>query len=421
MIVPSIDLMGGRTVQLVGGSELALEAGEPLQHLERFARVGEVAVIDIDAARGEDTNAGLIEPLCAAHPIRVGGGIRDERAAYRWLDAGARKIIIGTAATPAFLARLPRERLIVALDAEHGEVVVDGWRTRTGARVTDRMRELRDHCSGFLVTFVEREGRLGGTDIGRVAELVDAAGPARVTIAGGVTSAAEVASLDALGADAQVGMALYTGRMSLAEAFLAPTRSDREDGLIPTVVADESGVALGLVYSSRESVARSLDSGRGVYCSRRRGLWEKGATSGAVQELVRIELDCDRDALRFTVRQRGAGFCHRATASCWGGPQGLAALEARIARATRAADPQGYTQRLLSDAALLEAKLLEEAHELASARGAVAVAHEAADLLYFTTVALARAEVPLQAAIDELERRARRVTRRAGDAKAVRA
>jgi phosphoribosyl-ATP pyrophosphohydrolase len=421
MIVPSIDLMGGRTVQLVGGSELALEAGAPRQHLERFARVGEVAVIDIDAARGEGTNAGLIEPLCAAHPVRVGGGIRDERAAHRWLDAGARRIIIGTAATPGFLARLPRERLIVALDAQHGEVVVDGWRTRTGARVTDRMRELRDHCSGFLVTFVEREGRLGGTDIGRVAELVDAAGPARVTIAGGVTSAAEVASLDALGADAQVGMALYTGRMSLAEAFLAPTRSDREDGLIPTVVADESGVALGLVYSSRESVARSLDSGRGVYCSRRRGLWEKGATSGAVQELVRIELDCDRDALRFTVRQRGAGFCHRATASCWGGPQGLAALEARIARATRAVDPQGYTQRLLSDAALLEAKLLEEAHELATARGAGAVAHEAADLLYFTAVALARAEVPLQAALDELDRRARRVTRRAGDAKAVRA
>ena len=413
--------MGGRTVQLVGGSELALEAGAPRQHLERFARVGEVAVIDIDAARGEGTNAGLIEPLCAAHPVRVGGGIRDERAAHRWLDAGARRIIIGTAATPGFLARLPRERLIVALDAQHGEVVVDGWRTRTGARVTDRMRELRDHCSGFLVTFVEREGRLGGTDIGRVAELVDAAGPARVTIAGGVTSAAEVASLDALGADAQVGMALYTGRMSLAEAFLAPTRSDREDGLIPTVVADESGVALGLVYSSRESVARSLDSGRGVYCSRRRGLWEKGATSGAVQELVRIELDCDRDALRFTVRQRGAGFCHRATASCWGGPQGLAALEARIARATRAVDPQGYTQRLLSDAALLEAKLLEEAHELATARGAGAVAHEAADLLYFTAVALARAEVPLQAALDELDRRARRVTRRAGDAKAVRA
>lgn len=421
MIVPSIDLMGGRTVQLVGGSELALEAGAPRQHLERFARVGEVAVIDIDAARGEGTNAGLIEPLCAAHPVRVGGGIRDERAAHRWLDAGARRIIIGTAATPGFLARLPRERLIVALDAQHGEVVVDGWRTRTGARVTDRMRELRDHCSGFLVTFVEREGRLGGTDIGRVAELVDAAGPARVTIAGGVTSAAEVASLDALGADAQVGMALYTGRMSLAEAFLAPTRSDREDGLIPTVVADESGVALGLVYSSHESVARSLDSGRGVYCSRRRGLWEKGATSGAVQELVRIELDCDRDALRFTVRQRGAGFCHRATASCWGGPQGLAALEARIARATRAVDPQGYTQRLLSDAALLEAKLLEEAHELATARGAGAVAHEAADLLYFTAVALARAEVPLQAALDELDRRARRVTRRAGDAKAVRA
>lgn len=419
MIVPSIDLMGGRTVQLIGGQELAIEAGEPLQHLARFARVGEVAVIDIDAARGEGSNARLIEPLCASNRIRVGGGIRDERTARRWLDAGAHRIIIGTAATPAFLAALPRERLIVALDADCGEVVVEGWRTRTGARVADRMRELRDHCAGFLVTFVEREGRLGGTDMGRVAALVEAAGPARVTIAGGVTSAAEVAAIDALGADAQVGMALYTGKLSLADAFLAPARSDRDDGLIPTVVADESGVALGLVYSSRESVSRSIETGRGVYCSRRRGLWEKGATSGAAQEVVRVELDCDRDALRFTVRQAGAGFCHRATAGCWGGAQGLAALEARIADAAAIGGPDSYTRRLLGDQALLGGKLIEEARELAEARGDADVAHEAADLLYFTAVSLARAGVPFQRVVDELERRALRVTRRAGDAKAV--
>lgn len=419
MIVPSIDLMGGRTVQLVGGRELALEAGDPRGHLSHFARVGEVAVIDIDAARGEGSNSHLIEPLCASHPIRVGGGIRDEQAARRWLDAGARKIIIGTAATPDLLAKLPRERLIVALDADCGEVVVEGWRTRTGARVVERMRELRDHCAGFLVTFVEREGRLGGTDIDRVAELVEAAGTARVTIAGGVTSAAEVAALDVLGADAQVGMALYTGRMSLADAFLAPARSDRGDGLIPTVVADESGVALGLVYSSRESVARSIESGRGVYCSRRRGLWEKGATSGAVQEVVRVELDCDRDTLRFTVRQAGAGFCHRATAGCWGGAQGLAALESRIADALAVDAAGGYTRRLISDQALLGAKLVEEARELADARGDADVVHEAADLLYFAVVSLARAGVPLQRVVHELDRRALRVTRRAGDAKAV--
>jgi phosphoribosyl-ATP pyrophosphohydrolase/phosphoribosyl-AMP cyclohydrolase len=428
MIVPSIDLMGGRTVQLIGGREHAIDAGDPIPWLTRFARVGEVAVIDLDAAlrRGPRetangaTNEALVADLCTRADVRVGGGIRDERTAKRWLDRGATRIVIGTAAEPALLAKLPRERVIVALDAEDGEVVVEGWRTRTGRGVAERMHELRDFAGGFLVTFVEREGRLGGTALERVQGLVEAAGDARVTIAGGVTTPQEVAALDRLGADAQVGMALYTGRMELADAFLAPASSDRADGLLPTIVTDEGGRALGLVYSSRESVRASLERGRGVYQSRKRGLWEKGATSGAGQELVKIELDCDRDALRFVVRQAEPGFCHKGTRTCFDDGAGVEALVRRVARAARGDDPDSYTARLVRDPALLAAKLREEAGELAEARDVDAVRAEAADVLYFAAVALARAGVSLAGVERELERRARRVSRRAGDAKEVR-
>ena len=318
MIVPSIDILGGQAVQLIGGEALAIEAGDPTPLADRFGRVGEIAVIDLDAARGEGSNADTIRPLLKRARCRVGGGIRTVEAALAWLDAGAEKVILGTAARPEILAQLPRERVIAALDAIDGEVVVEGWRTRTGVSITEQMARLAPYVGGFLVTFVEREGRLGGTAMDRLASLREAAGGVPVTVAGGVTTAEELAELDRLGFDAQVGMALYSGRLGLSEGFAAPLVSDRPDGLWPTVVVDERGVALGLCWSNAASLEQAIETGTGVYWSRKRGLWRKGETSGCVQTLLRVDVDCDRDALRFTVRQSGAGFCHLETRSCWG-------------------------------------------------------------------------------------------------------
>lgn len=417
MIVPSIDLMGGQTVQLIGGRDHALDAGDPLPIAQRFALAGDIAVIDLDAALGKGSNADLIEPLLSVAPCRVGGGIRDIATATRWLDSGARSIIIGTAATPEFLSQLPRERLIAALDADHGEVVVEGWRTRTGETILDRLRRLRPYVGGFLITFVEREGRLSGTNLDLVPALVEAAGDARVTIAGGVTTCDDIAALDAMGADAQVGMALYTGRIDLADAIAAPLTSDRPDKLWPTVVTDELGVALGLAYSSAESLRTAVRTRRGVYHSRFRGLWIKGDSSGDTQDLLRVDLDCDRDAIRFTVRQRGRGFCHKSTRTCWGSDRGLTALEARLDTIAQSAPPGSYTTRLLADADLLRSKLTEEAGELADAATSDHTAAEAADLLYFAMVAMQRRGVRLADVARVLDARALRVSRRPGNAK----
>jgi phosphoribosyl-ATP pyrophosphohydrolase len=411
VIIPSIDISRGRAVQLVEGEALAVEAGNPGPILDRFSVVGEVAVVDIDAARGEGSNEALIAELCTRARVRVGGGIRDLAAARRWLDRGAERVVIGTAATPQLLAALPRHRVVVALDARDGVVLSHGWRRSTGRDLIARIGELRPLCGGFLVTFVEREGHMAGTDLARAEAVVVAAGDTRVTIAGGITTAEEIAALDRIGADAQVGMALYTGRIGLAEAVAAVLVSDRIDGLWPTVVTDEGGFALGLAWSDAGSLAAAIETLRGVYHSRSRGRWVKGETSGAVQELLAVDVDCDRDTLRFTVHQHD-GFCHTGERTCWGADRGLGRLERRLAAISAAPDPASNTGALLDRPNLLAAKLVEEAAELADADGPEAVAAEAADLLYFLMVKAVAAGVPLSRIVAELDRRERRLTRR---------
>jgi phosphoribosyl-AMP cyclohydrolase / phosphoribosyl-ATP pyrophosphohydrolase len=420
MIVPSIDLINGRAVQLRRGRDFVLDGGDPLARLDQFAVTGEVAVIDLDAALGQGSNAELIREMVRRAPCRVGGGIRGLDEARAWLDAGAAKIIIGTAATPGFCAALPRERLIAAVDAEHGQVVVDGWRRETGVAVLDRIRELAPLVGGFLYTQVEREGAMDGFDLQAVAAAVRAAGGARVTAAGGITTPTEIAELDGIGADAQVGMALYSGRLSLGEAVAAPLAKPLDGGVWPTVVCDEWGCALGLVWSTPESLARAVTERRGVYCSRsRQDFWAKGETSGNTQELLRVDLDCDRDALRFTVRQHGAGFCHLERRACWPTEFALDDLERTIADRAARLDPDSRTSKLLRDPALFAAKLREEAEELVRAGTRAEVVHEAADLLYLTLVALARGGGSLMDVRAELAHRHAAVTRRPMTAKAA--
>ncbi len=417
MIVPSIDIQNGQTVQLIGGKELAIESGDPHPIAVKFGRVGEVAVIDLDAAMSVGSNAALIKELLPLANCRVGGGIRDLETAIQWLDAGAKKIIIGTAAEPELLSQLPRERIIVALDGMNGEVVDQGWQNRTGASVLKRIEELRSLTSGFLITFVEREGRMVGVDFDQVKQYRDAVGDAKLTIAGGVTTAEDIAKLDALGVDAQIGMAIYTGKLPLANGFCGPLKSDRSDQLWPTIVADRLGKALGLTYSNLESVGRSIESGDAHYWSRKRGLWKKGAESGNTQKLIAIDVDCDRDTLRFSVDQQGVGFCHLQQSTCFGEETGMAKLQSTLQSRIQSAPAGSYTRRLFEEPELLKAKILEEAEELTQAEEISDVVHESADLFYFLMANLAARRIGWEQVEAELERRSLKISRRPGNAK----
>jgi phosphoribosyl-ATP pyrophosphohydrolase len=412
MIVPSIDLMGGRAVQLRHGREFVLDAGDPFAWLETFSVAGEVAIVDLDAALGAGSNAALIRELVRRASCRVGGGIRSVDAARAWLDAGAARVVIGTAATPEFCSALPRDRVIAAVDSERGSVVVDGWRSSTGEGTIAAVRRLAPTVGGFLLTQVEREGMMGGFDLELVRAAVAAASGARVTAAGGITSAGEIALLDRELADAQVGMALYTELLTVGDAVAAPLR-ETHDGLWPTIVSDEDGRTLGLAWSNRASLRRAVAERQGIYWSRsRNAIWVKGESSGNRQELLSVRLDCDRDAIQFIVRQQGTGFCHAGTRSCFGDRFTLGTLQ-RVMRLRLESDDQAsVTRRLLLEPGLLEAKLEEEAGELAHASLPDDVVHESADVLYMVLAALTRAGRSLGDVEQELARRHARVSRR---------
>lgn len=207
------------------------------------------------------------------------------------------------------------------------------------------------------------------------------------------------------------------GKIPVADFVLAGLTTDRNDKLYTTLVVDECETALGLVYSSVESIKEAIRTETGVYQSRRHGLWYKGATSGATQTLVSIGLDCDGDCLKFTVKQAAPGFCHNNTASCFGVYNGLQSLEQTLIKRKANAPAASYTKRLFDDEKLLTAKILEEAEELATAKTKDEVAWEAADLLYFAFTKLVKEGVSLVDVCKNLDSKSCKISRRPGNAK----
>jgi phosphoribosylformimino-5-aminoimidazole carboxamide ribotide isomerase len=224
MLIPSIDLQGGKLVQLVQGERLAIETGDIDAWVTRFSGRPKVQLIDLDAAKGDGDNAGMVAHICGALPCRVGGGIRSIERAEAALALGASKIILGSAlfrggaVDEDFARRLSDrvgpERLIAAVDARGGQVVVDGWRTTLALTPADAVRRLEPFFSEFLYTHVDLEGLMRGTDMAAIAALRSVTARA-LTAAGGITTKEEIAQLDAMGVDAVVGMALYTGKLEL--------------------------------------------------------------------------------------------------------------------------------------------------------------------------------------------------------------
>jgi phosphoribosylformimino-5-aminoimidazole carboxamide ribotide isomerase len=224
MLIPSIDLQGGRIVQLVQGERLALEATDPEPWLARFARFPRVQLIDLDAAKGEGDNGALVAVICGRLPCRVGGGIRTIDRAEAVLDAGAHAVIVssalfegGTVAVDfaaALAEAIGSDRVIAAVDSRGGRVAIHGWRTVLPITAVEAVRALEPYCGEFLYTHVDTEGLMRGTDMEAILA-VRSATSRRLTAAGGVTTRAEIDRLHAEGVDAVVGMAIYTGQLSL--------------------------------------------------------------------------------------------------------------------------------------------------------------------------------------------------------------
>ena len=226
MILPCIDLMDGKVVQLVQGRDKALDGPAPEEMLRRFAPFPEIQVIDLDAAIGSGSNDAIVEFLAGRAVTRVGGGVRTVERGQSLVKQGASKVIVGTAAFgPAgvraeFLEPLAdaigRERVIVALDSKNGKIVVKGWREATALSAEEVLGLLEPYCCGFLCTYVDKEGMLEGTDLDWFRRLRRATAH-ELTAAGGITTLEEIRELQRLEIHAALGMAIYTGRLSLEE------------------------------------------------------------------------------------------------------------------------------------------------------------------------------------------------------------
>ena len=228
MIIPCIDLMGGKVVQLVQGREKALEGGTPLEMLERFAAFPQIQVIDLDAAMGQGSNDALVELIASRAMARVGGGVRSAERARGLIEQGAFRVIAGTAAfdrprLEEIADAVGPERLIIALDSKGGKVVVKGWQEATAFTAEEMIPHLEPYCSGFLCTYVDKEGMLQGTDLEWFRRL-RAVTKHELTAAGGITTLEEIRELQKLGIHAALGMAIYTGRLNLPELATLTTR-----------------------------------------------------------------------------------------------------------------------------------------------------------------------------------------------------
>lgn len=222
MLIPSIDLMGGKIVQLVQGEKKALEFENFEYWIERFLPYPMVQLIDLDAAMGKGSNRELVRRICDHLPCQVGGGLRNVDSAMEMLRLGAKKVIIGSALlkegrVDAAMARdlahaAAAARLIFAVDSRGGKVSIKGWKEGTDLTPEQMMKDTEEYCGAFLYTNIDTEGMMQGIPFD-VIERIKNATSRKLIAAGGIRSMEEVDRLHAMGVDAVVGMAVYTGAL----------------------------------------------------------------------------------------------------------------------------------------------------------------------------------------------------------------
>lgn len=233
MLIPSIDLQHGRIVQLVQGDTLAIETHDVDAWIDRFSRFPKIQLIDLDAAMSRGHNDALVKQIASRLPCRVGGGVRSVRRAEELIASGAQAVIAGSGLFKRadggdlsqmvdhdFAAALARtvgmDRLIAAVDSRAGRVVIHGWKTMLPLTAVQAVAALEPYCNEFLYTHVDKEGLMQGTDMAAI-RAVAVATKRKLTAAGGITTQAEIDALDALGIDAVVGMAIYTGMLDISQ------------------------------------------------------------------------------------------------------------------------------------------------------------------------------------------------------------
>jgi len=228
MLIPSIDLMGRKIVQLIQGEKKALEFEDFEEWISRFSSFPLIQLIDLDAAKGEGLNAALIQTFVKRLPCQVGGGIRSIERGRAMLDLGARRVILGSSLirdgkidvifAEKIAAELGADKLVFAIDAKGGKVAIRGWREISSVTPLQMIQALERFCGAFLYTHIDTEGLMKGIPLDPVRTLRQATGT-QLIVAGGISTQEEVDRLHKMGIDSVVGMALYSGHLKLPDTI----------------------------------------------------------------------------------------------------------------------------------------------------------------------------------------------------------
>lgn len=427
MVISSIDLKNGHVVQLKNGKELVLQRDDADALISEFNFYGEVAVIDLDAAlgnvdaKGKTANTALLQRLLRQGNVRTGGGIRSVKKAKELISMGAEKVIIGSAAWNSnpkesgsvlnvkFLeelaAAIGKDRIIISVDAINGKIAVKGWTETVDISLVEGAKEAEKYCSELLFTCVEKEGCMQGTNMDYVKQLRDAVS-CRVVAAGGISSVEEIAELEKMHCDVQLGMALYTNKVSLKDAFISCLNFSKSP-LIPVIAQSANGEVLMQGYANAEAFEKTFECRKLSFFSReRQQLWTKGETSGNFLQVIKLRVDCDRDCVLATVIPVGPA-CHTGSWTCFGSDPQEKSSMGRLYNviADRFANPKPGSYTATLDAKRVREKVEEEAEELCEADSKNDVIWEAADLIYFVNVLMYKEGVTWQDVYDELDKR----------------
>ena len=429
MVISSIDLKDGHVVQLKNGKELVLQRDDADALIKEFDKYGEVAVIDLDAAmghtnpKGDTVNTPLLKSLLRKGNVRTGGGVRSVKRAKLLISLGAEKVIVGSSAwkknpenntevlNTEFFEELAdaigKQRIIIGVDALNGKIAVKGWTETIDVPLVEGAKLAEKYCSELLFTCVEKEGCMQGTNLEMAKELRNAVN-CRVVVAGGVSSEDEIETLEKMHCDVQLGMALYTEKVSLKNSFIRCLDWEKTNEMMPVIAQDfRSREVLMMGFANKEAVEKSFDTGKLTFFSRtRNSLWTKGETSGHFLDVVKMRADCDRDTILATVKPNG-GACHTGSWTCFASePDEKSTLERLYGTIQeRFANPRPGSYTATLDAKRVREKVEEEAEELCEADGKDEVIWEAADLLYFVSVLMYKENVDWQDVYDELDRR----------------
>lgn len=317
MIIPSIDIMKGKAVQLRQGKDKVYENDNIDAIVESYRIFPEINVIDLDAAMGTGDNKELIKKICKKANCNVGGGIRSYQLAEEYISAGAKSIIIGTKASKEFLEQLPKEKITVALDIKDGKLAINGWSQLKEINIYEKMKKLEEYCKKYLITNVNVEGLNKGTDLEFFRSLVGKT-QNDIMVAGGISTLEEIKYIHELGLNQVLGMAITSEKLKLMDCYIEIIDFAKGGGLVPTIVQDiDTKEVLMLAYSSKESLKKTYEIRKATYYSRsRKNLWTKGEQSGNIQQIEKIYLDCDSDTLLFMVKQKGMA-CHKNKRTCF--------------------------------------------------------------------------------------------------------